>query len=61
VLTFGSCTSCMLSFYVPTRAKISADAVARWATLPAVEKVGRLTCHTFKDCCKNIIMQPSFQ
>ena len=28
-------------------AKVSADAVARWLTFAAVEKVGRLSCHTF--------------
>jgi len=44
---------------MPPRAKKSAHAVARWVTLAAVEKVGRLTCHTFQDYCKNVIMQTS--
>jgi hypothetical protein len=38
-------------------AKISGDAVARWETLAAVEKVERLTYHTLEDCCKSVIMQ----
>ena len=38
-------------------AKITADAVARWVTLAAEEKVGSVPCHTFQDCCKNVIMQ----
>jgi len=31
---------------VSSLAKISADAVARWVTMAAVEKVGRVPCHT---------------
>jgi len=59
MLTFGSCVTFVLSVDVSSFAKISADAVARWVTLAAVEKVGRVPCHTFLDCCKNVIMQTS--
>jgi hypothetical protein len=59
VLTFGSCITLVLSVYVPPFAKMCADAVARWETLAAIEKVGRVPCHTFQDCCKNVIMQTS--
>ena len=59
MLSFGSCITLVLSVYMPPLAKISADAVARWVTLAAVEKVGRVPCHNFQDCCKNVIMQTS--
>ena len=49
----------MLPVDVSSLAKVSADAVARWVTLAAVEKVGRVRCHTCQDCCKNVIMQTS--
>jgi D-serine dehydratase len=58
MLTFGSCITFVLSVHVSSLAKISADAVARWVTLAAVEKVGRYRV-TFQDCCKNVIMQTS--
>jgi len=38
MLTFGSCITFVLSVDVSSFAKISADSVARWATLAAVEK-----------------------
>ena len=47
MLTFGSCVTFVLPVDVSSLAKISADAVARWVTLAAVEKVGRVPCHTF--------------
>jgi len=59
MLTFGSCVTFVLSVDVSSLAKISADAVARWVTLAAVEKVGRVPCHTFLDCCKNVISKPA--
>ena len=59
MLTFGSCITFVLPVDVSSLAKISADAVARWVTLAAVEKVGMVPCHTFQDCCKNVIMQTS--
>ena len=40
MLTFGSCITFVLPVDVSSLAKISADAVARWVTLAAVEKVG---------------------
>ena len=49
----------MLPVDVSSLAKVSAVAVARWVTLAAVEKVGRVRCHTCQDCCKNVIMQTS--
>ena len=61
MLTFGSCITLVLSVYVPPLAKTCADAVARWETLVAMEEVGRISCHTFQDCCKNVIMQTSIQ
>jgi hypothetical protein len=61
VLRFGSCVTLMLSVYVPPLAKMCSDAVARWGMLAAMEKVGRVPCHTFQDCCKSVIMQTSIQ
>ena len=45
MLTFGSCINFVLPVDVSSLAKIFADAVARWMTLAAVEKVGRVPCH----------------
>jgi hypothetical protein len=45
MLTFGSCITFVLPVDWSSLAKISADAVARWETLAAVEKVGRVPCH----------------
>jgi hypothetical protein len=61
VLIFGSCITLVLSVYVRPLAKMCADAVVRWETLAAMEKVGRVPCHTFQDCCKTVIMQTSIQ
>jgi hypothetical protein len=61
VLTFGSCITLVLSVHVPPLAKMCADAVARWDRLAAMEKVGRVPCHTFQECCKNVVMQTSIQ
>jgi hypothetical protein len=47
MLVFGSCITFVLSVDVSSLAKISADAAARWVTLAAEEKVGRVPCHTF--------------
>jgi len=59
MLTFGSCINFVLPVDVTSLAKISVDAVARWATLAAVVNVGMVPCHTFKDCCKNVIIETS--
>jgi len=56
VLTFGSCVTLVLSVYLQPLAKMCSDAVARWEMLAAMEKVGRVPCHTFQDFCKNVIM-----
>ena len=45
MLTFGSCITFVLPVDMSSLAKISADAVARWVTLAAVAKVGRVPCH----------------
>jgi hypothetical protein len=57
MLIFGSCITFVLSVDMPSLARISADAVAIWVALAAVEKVGRVPGHTFQGCCKNVIMQ----
>jgi len=59
MLTFGSCITFVPSVDVSSLAKISANAIARWVTFAAVEKVGSVPCHTFQDCFKTVIMQTS--